>query len=80
MSRIGVEILVWRRSTDWSPESVGGKVGERLTDNSLEVISMAKEYSIDRSLEVFSMAWCYTVWSSVFDDGAVIRCSLVGLR
>ena len=80
MSKIGVEILDCRSSTDWSPESVGGEVGERSTDNSLEVFSMAKECSTDRSQEVFSMAWCYTVCSSVFDDGAAIRCSFVGLR
>ena len=61
MSKIGVEILDWRRSTDWSPDSVGEEVGERSIDNSLEVFSMAKECLTDRSLEVFSMVWCYTV-------------------
>ena len=72
MSRIGVEILDWRRSTDWSPESVGGKVGERSTDNSLDVVSMV---------------WYYTDCSSVFDDGAsicfdggAVGCSLVGFK
>ena len=38
------------------------------------------ECSADKSLEVCSMARVLTVCSSVFDDGAVIRCSLVGLR
>ena len=79
MSKIRVEILDWRRSTDWSQESVGGDVGERSTDNSLEVFLMANKCLTDRSLEV--SRWRGVIlFQSVFDDGAAMRRSFVGLR
>ena len=55
---------------DWIPESVGGEVGERSTDNnnSLEVFSMAKECSTN------------TGESGGVLDGVVLYCLLVSLR
>ena len=67
MSRIGVEILDWRRSADWSPESVGGGGGGAL-DRQQSGGVFDGEGVLDRQE------------SGGVLDGVVLYCLLVSLR
>ena len=69
MSRIGVEILDWRRSTDWSPESVvGWRGGGGALDRQQSGGVFDDEGVLDRQE------------SGGILDGVVLYCLLVSLR